>query len=126
MAASDHQEQLLAGASYSVPSPVLQGYTPDLAAAAGVMPAKDLLVTVIYKADAGSGGEGEGPGGSGGGGSEGDDPFELPVQPPFSGYDPFVIPGLPPWSGYDPFKINGLPPYSYDPFMIPGKEGGRE
>ena len=126
MAASDHQEQLLAGASYSVPSPVLQGYMPDLAAAAGVMPAKDLLVTVIYKADAGSGGEGEGPGGSGGGGSEGDDPFELPVQPPFSGYDPFVIPGLPPWSGYDPFKINGLPPYSYDPFMIPGKEGGRE
>lgn len=126
MAASDHQEQLLAGASYSVPSPVLQGYTPDLATAAGVMPAKDLLVTVIYKADAGSGGEGEGPGGSGGGGSEGDDPFELPVQPPFSGYDPFVIPGLPPWSGYDPFKINGLPPYSYDPFMIPGKEGGRE
>lgn len=127
-AASTHQEQLQAGSSYSVTSPAITGYQPDHAVISGSMPAKDTSFTVIYTPDSGGGGvdpggDGEDPGGGGedpgGSGSGGDDPFDIPSQPPFSGYDPFVIPGLPEWSGYDPFRIRSLPPYSYNPFVIP-------
>jgi len=129
-AAGSHQEQLVAGSSYSVPSPAVSGYKPDTETISGVMPAKDTYFTVVYHSDSGGGssgsggseGGGETPGGGGtGGGSVPDDPFDIPSQPPFSGYDPFVINGLPPWSGYDPFVINGLPSYTYDPFVMPEK-----
>ena len=127
-AAGTHQEQLQAGASYSVTSPAITGYQPDQTVISGSMPAKDTSFTVIYTPDSGGGGvdpggDGEDPGGGGedpgGSGSGGDDPFDIPSQPPFSGYDPFIIPGLPSWSGYDPFRIRSLPPYSYNPFVIP-------
>lgn len=129
-AAPDHQEQLTIGSSYSVPSPVIEGYHPNQTAVTGVMPASDVVSTVTYREDSGgssgsgSSGPGEG-GGSGGegpggeGGASGDDPF-IPALPPFSGNDPFVIPGLPEFSGYDPFVLPQLPNFSgYDPFMVP-------
>jgi LPXTG-motif cell wall-anchored protein len=37
------------GDSYNVPSPAIEGYTPDLALVAGVMPAKDVEVLVTYR-----------------------------------------------------------------------------
>ncbi len=127
-AAPDYQEQLIIGSSYFVASPEIAGYHPNQTAVSGVMPAGDVISTVTYREDSGGetpdpGGGEEGPGEGGGegpgGGSLGDDPFGIPVQPPFSGYDPFKINGLPSWSGNDPFKIDGLPPYSYDPFVVP-------
>ena len=128
-AAPDHQEQLTIGSSYSVPSPVLEGYHPNQTAVTGIMPASDVVSTVTYREDSGgssgpgSSGPGEGgdPGGEGpgGGGGSGDDPF-IPTLPPFSGNDPFVIPGIPDFSGYDPFVISEPPGYSgYDPFRVP-------
>jgi hypothetical protein len=132
-AAPDHQEQLTIGSSYSVPSPVIEGYHPNQTAVTGIMPASDVVSTVTYREDSGDssgpGSSGPGEGGDSGGGDpgggdgSGDDPF-IPALPPFSGNDPFVIPGLPDFSGYDPFVIQPLPPFSgYDPFVISGKGG---
>lgn len=128
-AAPDHQEQLTIGSSYSVPSPVIEGYHPNQTAVTGIMPASDVVSTVTYREDSGGssgpGSSGPGEGGDSGGGDpgggdgSGDDPF-IPVLPPFSGNDPFVIPGIPDFSGYDPFVISEPPGYSgYDPFRVP-------
>ena len=148
-AAPDHQEQLTIGSSYSVPSPVIEGYHPNQTAVTGIMPASDVVSTVTYREDSGGSsgpgssgpGEGGGSGGDGGdssGGSSGDDPF-IPVLPPSSGNDPFIVPQPPPYSGPDPFLVPEPPPYSghdpfivrqpppwsgYDPFAIPDDLGG--
>ena len=45
-AAPDHTETLVAGADYSVASPVIDGYTADQLTVAGTMPAQDVEVTV--------------------------------------------------------------------------------
>ena len=49
-AADDHTETLAEGASYSVTSPEISGYTPDQATVAGSMGTQDIEVTVTYKA----------------------------------------------------------------------------
>ena len=125
-AAESHQEQLFMGASYSVPSPAIEGFHPNQSAVTGVMPARDVTSTVTYREDSGGSGgsggagpdEGGGSGGEGGGGSSGNDPL-TPVLPPYSGNDPFLISGVPGYSGYNPFIIPKMPDYSgYDPFVI--------
>ena len=60
-AAPTHTEQLSAGSSYSVSSPVIPGYTPTMAVVSGVMPARDVVYTVIYIPRPSSGSEGEEP-----------------------------------------------------------------
>lgn len=139
-AAVTHREQLAAGAAYSVLSPKITGYKPNIEEISGFMPAKDINFTVIYEPDSGGGstgggsgeGEGEGDGdgdddkggGDSGGGSSGgewsgNDPF-FPGQPDFSGYDPFDMSDvLPDWNNC-PFHVRELPPYTYDPFVMPG------
>lgn len=139
-AAASHREQLAAGAAYSVLSPKITGYKPNIEEISGFMTAKDINFTVIYEPDSGGGstgggsgeGEGEGDGdgdddkggGDSGGGSSGgewsgNDPF-FPGQPDFSGYDPFDMSDiLPDWNNC-PFHVRELPPYTYDPFVIPG------
>ncbi|MBO7651763.1 MAG: T9SS type A sorting domain-containing protein [Bacteroidales bacterium] len=47
-AAPDHIETVAFGATYSVESPVLDGYTTDQLTVAGTMPADDVIVTVRY------------------------------------------------------------------------------
>ncbi len=51
-AAPDHTETLVAGADYSVASPVIDGFTADQLTVAGTMPAQDLEVTVRYTVNA--------------------------------------------------------------------------
>ncbi len=51
-AAADHVETLAAGATYSVASPVIDGYTADQTTVAGTMPAEDVTVTVTYTENA--------------------------------------------------------------------------
>ncbi|MBO4562112.1 MAG: MucBP domain-containing protein [Clostridia bacterium] len=51
-AAQPHVETVLCGASYSVASPEIEGYTPDIAVVEGVMGAEDVTVIVVYTADA--------------------------------------------------------------------------
>jgi len=51
-AAPDHTETVAFGATYSVESPVLDGYTADQLTVAGTMPAEDVTVTVTYTANA--------------------------------------------------------------------------
>ncbi len=50
-AAADYTATLAAGESYSVASPVIEGYTADQATVAGTMPAQDVEVTVRYTAN---------------------------------------------------------------------------
>lgn len=130
-AAESHQEQLFIGASYSIPSPVIEGFHPNQTAVTGIMPARDVISTVTYRDDPGGsggpgpagpgegGGPGEGEGGdTGGEGGSGNDPF-IPVLPPYSGNDPFIVPGVPGYSGNDPFVVPRMPGYSgYDPFIV--------
>ena len=47
-AAPTHTQQLSAGKAYSVTSPSIPGYTPNVAVVSGVMPARDMEYTVIY------------------------------------------------------------------------------
>lgn len=131
IAAESHQEQLFIGASYSIPSPVIEGFHPNQTAVTGIMPARDVISTVTYRDDpGGSGGpgpagpgEGGGPGeveggDTGGEGGSGNDPF-IPVLPPYSGNDPFIVPSVPGYSGNDPFIVPHMPGYSgYDPFIV--------
>lgn len=130
-AAESHQEQLFIGASYSISSPVIEGFHPNQTAVTGIMPARDVISTVTYREDPGGsggpgpagpgegGGPGEGEGGDPGGeGGSGNDPF-IPVLPPYSGNDPFIVPGVPGYSGNDPFVVPHMPGYSgYDPFIV--------
>lgn len=130
-AAESHQEQLFIGASYSIPSPVIEGFHPNQTAVTGIMPARDVISTVTYRDDPGGsggpgpagpgegGGPGEGEGGNTGGeGGSGNDPF-IPVLPPYSGNDPFIVPSVPGYSGNDPFVVPRMPGYSgYDPFIV--------
>ena len=44
--------QVANGTEYSVASPVVEGYTPDVATVTGTMPTQDVTVTVTYTADA--------------------------------------------------------------------------
>lgn len=130
-AAESHQEQLFIGASYSIPSPVIEGFHPNQTVVTGIMPARDVISTVTYREDPGGsggpgpagpgegGGPGEGEGGdTGGEGGSGNDPF-IPVLPPYSGNDPFIVPSVPGYSGNDPFIVPHMPGYSgYDPFIV--------
>lgn len=130
-AAESHQEQLFIGASYSIPSPVIEGFHPNQTAVTGIMPARDVISTVTYREDPGGsggpgpagpgegGGPGEGEGGdTGGEGGSGNDPF-IPVLPPYSGNDPFIVPSVSGYSGNDPFIVPHMPGYSgYDPFIV--------
>lgn len=130
-AAESHQEQLFIGASYSIPSPVIEGFHPNQTAVTGIMPARDVISTVTYREDPGGsggpgpagpgegGGPGEGEGGNTGGeGGSGNDPF-IPVLPPYSGNDPFIVPSVPGYFGNDPFVVPRMPGYSgYDPFIV--------
>jgi len=131
-AAQSHQEQLIIGSKYSVPSPEIEGYRPNQSMVTGIMPASDVTSTVTYREDSGgssgTGGTGAGDGGTTEGGGDhpgggdsggGDDPFTEPEIPPFSGNDPFVIPGLPSYSGSNPFLISDSPSFSgNNPFKI--------
>ncbi|MBR2780808.1 MAG: MucBP domain-containing protein, partial [Eubacteriaceae bacterium] len=47
-AADDHTETLAEGASYSVTSPTISGYTPSQAVVSGTMPGEAVEVTVVY------------------------------------------------------------------------------
>ena len=51
-AADDHTEILAEGAAYSVPSPVIDGYTADQTVVAGTMGTADITVTVTYTENA--------------------------------------------------------------------------
>ena len=51
-AAADHTETLAEGAAYSVPSPVIDGYTADPTVVAGTMGTADITVTVTYTENA--------------------------------------------------------------------------
>ena len=51
-ASPDYTERFAEGATYSVPSPAISGYTADQATVAGTMPAQDVDVTVRYTANA--------------------------------------------------------------------------
>ena len=51
-AADDYTATLEEGATYSVASPAIAGYTASQAVVAGTMPAEDVTVTVTYTADA--------------------------------------------------------------------------
>ncbi len=50
-APATHTERLKYGASYSVASPAVEGYTPDAATASGTMPASNTSITVTYTAN---------------------------------------------------------------------------
>ena len=47
-AATSHEENIAFGTDYSVTSPTITGYTPDIAVVSGTMPAQDVTVTVTY------------------------------------------------------------------------------
>ena len=47
-AAESYTAQLAAGDRYSVTSPTVNGYIPDQAVVAGVMPERDVQITVFY------------------------------------------------------------------------------
>ena len=51
-AAADHTETFAEGAAYSVPSPVIDGYTADQTVVAGTMGTADITVTVTYTENA--------------------------------------------------------------------------
>lgn len=50
-AADTHTEDVEVGSTYSVGSPTITGYTPDIATVSGTMPAENVEVTVTYKAN---------------------------------------------------------------------------
>lgn len=47
-AAADHTDSVTFGASYSVPSPTIDGYTADKTTVSGTMPARNVVETVTY------------------------------------------------------------------------------
>lgn len=47
----DYKDRLPAGGTFVIDSPELQGYTASQAAVVGMMPARDLVITVIYTAE---------------------------------------------------------------------------
>ena len=51
-AAADHTESVVYNTAYSVDSPAITGYTPDVDPVAGTMPAEDVTVTVKYSPNA--------------------------------------------------------------------------
>lgn len=50
-AADDHTENVTVGQGYSVSSPTITGYTPDISTVSGTMPANNVEVTVTYTAN---------------------------------------------------------------------------
>ena len=50
-AAPDYYGEFAHDSNYSVTSPAIQGYTPDHAVVSGTMPARDVIMTVIYTAN---------------------------------------------------------------------------
>ena len=47
-AAPTYTEQLETGTSYNITSPGISGYTPSIYVVSGIMPARDVMYTVIY------------------------------------------------------------------------------
>ncbi|MCI8624656.1 MAG: MucBP domain-containing protein [Provencibacterium sp.] len=87
---------LAAGSSYSIPSPVISGYTANPSTVSGTMPPSPLSVTVIYSRSSSGGNPGEGGG----------------------DYDPFDSPAW--WQDFDdPFDAPPLWQYFSDPFNAP-------
>lgn len=134
-ATDTYQGRFITGSRYNIPSPKLEGYSPNKESVTGIMPGNDITLTVIYKVVSGGStgaggtgpGEGEEPGGSGDFGGEtgneeftGKDPFIIPEIPSFSGKDPFVFSRLPSFLGNNPFTLPGIPSLSgNDPFSLP-------